>query len=942
MTIQLTYSAETQREAVAWFIPGHDPREWLNEIALWQVDCDEIRLYITQTSAMSPLPSEGERVPEGRVAGHIAGVVVTGCATPADPQRAIPWACLAGRLFVPVDAAFDPPVTEQELTELLPGENDVCVWHPQGGLIRFESGQALRVSDLLSCKPQRDTRWDCAEPGIAFARRLVSVTADELPSGDDIIESGRDDIGDESGQLSDLPPSPDEHTPGPIAKGAQSVKEWLAGAVKKWTSSNSGTPNVAVGGGSPGWWQQIENWANRVINQAWLDSERARELRRLLRMLDTDPDRGLRKAFPFGTGCGHRGTAPPSTRIGSRDVDFSMSRLTAGGPADAWDIPFEIQQQLFAKYRELANRELQLGRYRRAAYIFAELLGDLQAAAQALEQGGFYLEAAALYQDRLSLPKQAAQCLERGGLLHQAAELYEEQQDCESAARVYEQLGQTEDARQQWDRAVHQLIGNGDRFRAAQLTREKLGDVDYALGILDAAWVLGEASGPKCLTEWFRINGELGRHEDAAAQIAMLHTGERKTQTIVGVLADVHESYPDKSLRHQCADVSRVLVAERLRVAPPTEQEALVHGLSRFDRHDKLLKRDCKRFGEKVARANTARRPQRPRRPGEINLVFEEPLTDDINWRFAAATNQAICLAGFNPSTNSFLVDRIAWTPDGLCPERRWSLLWDQRPELAFWTDLQLLPDPTERQPTVVFLPQLKQLAYRSAPHPEPGFEVMSLSRLDPAQTLAVTTDHTGRIWRLANDGRTFWLENIDRASHAVESLADLTELFNATLAELNTEATDISPTIHLRVGHRRWFIARGTRLHVSDPQLSLERTIQFETPIIDLVVTSPPDRRRLIVSTTEGTYMILDSFGHAVPQKLEADLICARVTLSKGGLSCAADARRCVMTKLPSGELRQCDWPDDGTPLALVPTPRPDVFAALSSKGVVYGFEWT
>ena len=38
-------------------------------------------------------------------------------------------------------------------------------------------------------------------------------------------------------------------------------------------------------------------------------------------------------------------------------------------------------QELAARYRELANRELGLGRFRRAAYIYAHLLGDYVAAA---------------------------------------------------------------------------------------------------------------------------------------------------------------------------------------------------------------------------------------------------------------------------------------------------------------------------------------------------------------------------------------------------------------------------------------------------------------------------------------------------------------------------------------------------------------------------------
>ena len=926
MKIQLCFCAATEREAVAWFIPGNEPREWLDEIALWESKTEELRLYLVSIDS-----------------GEAGGVLVTGCPAPAGRKRAVPWACVAKRLFVPVDGTFDPPVTDEELGRLLPGEHDVCVWHPQSGLIRFEAEQELRVSDLLLRPSQQDTNWDRAEPGIAYAQRLVSVAADKLPSGDDVVVTGRDDIGDEGGQLGDLPPAPDEKKPGPIAKGVQSVKEWLAQGVNNLSSPGSSQHGVVGGGGSSGLWQKIDDWAQRVINQAALDSERARELRRLLNMLDNDPDQGLRKAFPFGTGDGHRGTASPTTRLGSRAVDFRMGRLTGSGPADAWDVPFEIQQQLIARYRELANRELQLGRYRRAAYIFAELIGDLRAAAQALEQGGFYLEAAALYQDRLGMPTQAAQCLERGGLLHQAAELYENQAHWEDAARVYEILGQEQEARELWERAITRCINDRDRFQAAKLTREKLGDTDRALGILDAAWHLGEPSGSRCLTEWFRINGELGRHDASAAQLAMLRVESREMKQVSTVLVSVHESYPDPRLRHQAADISRVMVAERLPFAPDSKKESLVRSLARFDRHDKLLKRDCDRFGTKLARSKTGTSQQPVRRSGAIELVFQEQLDVRLEWRAITGTSHTLYLAGYSALEKTFEVFKINWGAKGLSPDR-WRIAYEQRPDLILAHETQILPDPSEPQSVIVFLHQSRQLPYRVMPHPDPGFEVRPLSGIDPAQTLAVISDRFGTIWRLANDGRSFWLEKIARDKQSVQSLADLTELFNTSLADLNTESTEIAPTFHLRIGHQRWFVARGTYVYISSPQLRLQRTIRFESPVIDIALSPDLTRPRLVVSTvSDGTYTLCDSFTSGTPRKLEVDLISARLTLSKGGHICAVDGRKCVMTQTSRGEVRECEWPEaKGRPLAVVPTPRPNVVAAVSAEGAVYGFEWT
>src|SRR5436190_21747239 len=160
-------------------------------------------------------------------------------------------------------------------------------------------------------------------------------------------------------------------------------------------------------------------------------------------LLAKDPDRALKYALPVG-GEGHRGLAPPSNRLGERDTSFNLGRLGGGGPADFWDLPNEYRQRLVARYRELANRELRLGRYRRAAYIFAELLSDLEAAATALTAGRHWREAAILYRDRLNRPLDVAHCLEQGGLWAEAVALYESMQVYQKAGDLVRKLDQGE------------------------------------------------------------------------------------------------------------------------------------------------------------------------------------------------------------------------------------------------------------------------------------------------------------------------------------------------------------------------------------------------------------------------------------------------------------------------------------------------------------------
>ena len=95
---------------------------------------------------------------------------------------------------------------------------------------------------------------------------------------------------------------------------------------------------------------------------------------------------------------------------------------------------------------ELAGREMRLGRYRRAAYIYAHLLGDFTNAAAALVAGKHWREAAVLYRDKLKRPEMAAKCLEQGGLWAEAIEFYEQLGDFEKVGDLYAQLEQPEEA----------------------------------------------------------------------------------------------------------------------------------------------------------------------------------------------------------------------------------------------------------------------------------------------------------------------------------------------------------------------------------------------------------------------------------------------------------------------------------------------------------------
>ncbi len=65
-------------------------------------------------------------------------------------------------------------------------------------------------------------------------------------------------------------------------------------------------------------------------------------------LMQRDPDQGLKFALPM-TNLPGRGVAPPSNRLGARDVNFNLkSALNAGQSADRWDVPDRMRDTLRA------------------------------------------------------------------------------------------------------------------------------------------------------------------------------------------------------------------------------------------------------------------------------------------------------------------------------------------------------------------------------------------------------------------------------------------------------------------------------------------------------------------------------------------------------------------------------------------------------------------
>ncbi len=483
--LTIRYDPKCCRPVKASFIPGSDTTEWLAEMLRWNVDLDSMTLYVLPESAEESRP---------------AGVMVTlsGDGLPETSRRCHQYAQIADRLFLPVDAQLDPPVDDSEIADLLDGVNDLYVFHPVLGLVRFGEQDTLNIVDLLQMPTENPTDWNWAQAGIAHGRRLVSVEPEQSLSADEVLSSGREDIGTIDPVTSGLPRLPSRRSrKRALGRGQSDSKAGASWLTRIWRRLTGIRPRKRA--------------AEKDLAPGRL---RDKEIDRLMRLLDADPDEGLRYALPLAGSSGrrgetaHRGTAAPSSRLPRRDVNFNWKLFSGTGPADPWTVSNQRYQGLRRRYRDLANREMSLGRHWRAAYIFAHLLDDLTSAASALSEGGHFREAAVVYRDRLQRPLDAARCFEQGGLVTAAIDIYRECGRFETIGDLHQKLGNIEQASAAYNQAIEKHVSNRDFVEAACLAETKMNDSQRAIELLAAGWP-DSPQALRCLGKTFRILGSL-------------------------------------------------------------------------------------------------------------------------------------------------------------------------------------------------------------------------------------------------------------------------------------------------------------------------------------------------------------------------------------------------------------------------------------------------
>ena len=906
------------RVATAWLLGGSDPASWLEEIARWRLPDakqEALTLYVMPgaVGALVAVPTE-----------TLVEVKPSGAA----------YARLGERLFLPVDAALEPPLSLKDLEPLL--RHDVSVLHPGVGWVGFSAEQGLRPSHLIAFPTLASGRWREPSVGSAWNARIVSVSLAAPVLFEEFFEEQHDDIG--SFSIDKIPPAQNEPFDGLI----QDLKRNALGPIAR--GARALTSRMPGGADAPTWVDRLEDWANQKLRHVSEELERLRnkELHRLLELLESDAEKGLQHALPLGSGT-HRGLAPPGGHLTPRRVDFQLDALGGGRPLDPWDVPHDLQQKLLAKYRELANREKRLKRYRRAAYIYAELIGDVETAAAVLEEGKHFREAAEIYRKHLRKPLLAAGVYESGGLFREAVEIYEELELWEEAGDVYGKMEQSSKARVVFERARDQKLSTHDRLGASRIVETKLDDVEAALEIVEEGWP-DSWQASDCLKRQLGIQAREGLHERTEALLKRLGseaTPPHLITSLVTCLSTTARSYPNARLRHQAADLTRRKISERLGEVSHDEAARLLESLYRLAPEDRLLARD----GGRYLTAKERRQPVPRRRRGsspEPELVRSIQLPSSVHWLDIQSTGS--------------LFFALAYARDEIQLYRgNWSggfahLVWPFGTSVQEWPDRVPMPvqmelDATGHRNVILRSLTLRELPLKVFPASRDVLEAETVAGDPgwlPRGTLALSNLSQTRVALRHLAGRLIISTYDDEGSHLAD-IADWErpdEGLHMTLACQNHYIV-VGQTHERSSGELLVFnVERSQQL--ADPETFLSpQKFRMEPAIIGLRVAQPFTRSRVAVTMLEGVALHWLDSGQVYV--ISSDLEKPSVNILRNGALVVVSGKTVRIYRADHQEptlTSEMELPaQPGQVLDVVPGYAPNQFAIFTTDGQILVF---
>ena len=421
-------------------------------------------------------------------------------------QNAIRLRAVAENLLIPVDAELIPPLHPDEAAGLV--RTHGLLFLPHAEPLAFAHDSPVPLARFLTVPEARRASWEPFPQKRTRAARIESIIFEQFGDPElDILESGGEGIGDEAA-LPETPALP------------YRVIAWICVVLFSLLFifsvflitrmlSQLGTPDglsnivgllllafgiclLALFLAKPagrlfrGGVAAMPKLTQSVIRQ----QEAA--LRSLVHKFQSGKtEEALRRALPLSS-FGPRGSSvATNAQLPINNLLYSLKKLFGAGTGRSavWTGGVDSWAQLESEYRKAAAQAAARGDHRRAAYIYAKLLGDVRAAANVLQQGGLFHDAAILFLRVLKDPRAAAAAFEAGGEFDAALDIYISLGNHLRAAELLRRTGDEEAALDLFEQAAQDLvIENDDYLAAGDLMRAKAGRADLAQKYYETGW----------------------------------------------------------------------------------------------------------------------------------------------------------------------------------------------------------------------------------------------------------------------------------------------------------------------------------------------------------------------------------------------------------------------------------------------------------------------
>jgi hypothetical protein len=581
MKFQLEYKACLSASADAAFIAGTEPLLWLKEISQWKLLPSQMECFI---------------IPVSRSSGQAGGLFVifkdaeaAKCLSLLDPYTQV----MPG-LFIPANSSLVPALSESEQQKLLIWHRQV--FHPASGFTGFEKKDELELSALVAIGPMLSPDWSFADPGLPEKPGLHRIQVIQ-PSAEELMEEFKKTIGLKP--LSEIPAADKEDSwlkrlLYNVLFGIVAFFMLLIGLIARLLPSPPPAVPASGSTGSPprqGWLSKFMDWLESKMEG--LEKRRDKELQRLMKMFDKNKEDAIDYAIPLSSQYMNRGkAATPSSRLFKNPFRFNFGGMGGGQSVDGWNVE-KYREDLRTRYLRAAENEIEKKDFKRAAYIYAHLLGDYSSAAKVLERGGHYREAAAFYKEHLKDKVAAARCLESGKLYKEAIDIYADLNHDEKVGDLYLLLDQKTAADAYFENHINAQLRANNHRDAARVMKDKMNDLPRAKSTLLDGWS-SSYNGESCLKNYFDLvkNDEADNLSKRVKDVYSLNTHHGNKKQFLNVLEYIHKGSTDAEANFEAQEIAYEIVCERA----ATGDNSLVNYLERFFPGDKLISGDSLRY----------------------------------------------------------------------------------------------------------------------------------------------------------------------------------------------------------------------------------------------------------------------------------------------------------------------------------------------------------